>query len=511
MPGRTVRAAIAAPNALAAQAGVDVIALGGSAIDAAIAAQAVTYVTEPGIVSALGGAFVNVWPSDGQPEVIDGNCEMPGRDATPEQLGGGLREVHLNYGGGVDINAGSGSAATPGSFAAYDLAHRRFGRASWHDILTPAIEAARRGFRLGQAAGSYLQLVGEGLYGFDPQTRAAHFVDGSPAGPGTPMTNPDLADVLEAIAAEGVALLYTGEVGNRLAEHMADTGGLIGRRDLQQYQAVSRPAARARLGAWDVALNPPPSIGGPVLTAMLRLIDRHGASPEALIDVQQQVLTYRTEHLDRAEDLRAAGAELLLALQTTGQASLAALPTSTDTAHVSVVDTDGTACAITTSAGYSSGVTVPGTGLVLNNCLGEPELNRRGFHALPPGTRLASNMAPTTARTDDGAVLAIGSPGADRITTALSQVIARFCLGGSELQAAIDAPRLHVQIAKDPNAVDHEPDPAITAAIRSAGLVDVEHEPLAMYFGGVGAACRTAAGDVIAAGDPRRAAATAIA
>src|SRR5579875_1619709 len=140
------RAAIAAPNALAAQAGMDVVALGGTAVDAAIAAIAVTYVSEPGIVSALGGAFVNVWPAEGDPQVIDGNSEMPGRGAPRERFGGGLRAIHLDYGGGITINAGPGSAATPGSFAAYDLAHEMFGRAPWSDILAPAIAAARDGF-----------------------------------------------------------------------------------------------------------------------------------------------------------------------------------------------------------------------------------------------------------------------------------------------------------------------------------------------------------------------------
>ena len=501
------RAAIAAPNALAAQAGMDVVALGGTAVDAAIAAHATVYVTEPGIVSALGGAFVNVWPADGEPQVIDGNSEMPGRSADPERFGGGLRAIHLDYGGGITINAGPGSAATPGSFAAYDLAHEMYGRASWADILAPAITAAREGFVLGQAAGHYLQLTGRSLWSFDEQTRAQHFDGDEPAGPGTRMTNRDLANTLELVAQHGIAELYTGSVGEAIADHVTGTGGLLGRTDLAAYRPVCRPASRAIIGDWDVALNPPPSIGGPVLTAMLRSIADRGMDPAALIEIQRLVLGYRAEHLDRATDLRAAGAELLLALETTG---LASLPTSQDTAHVSVVDSEGNACAITTSAGYSSGVTVPGTGLVLNNCLGEPELNRLGLHALRPGTRLASNMSPATARSADGVTLAIGSPGADRITTALSQVIGRHCLQGEDLQASIDAPRLHVELGGDGVRVHHEPEDGVAAAIGRAGATGVPHEALDMYFGGVGAAYGTTAGELGAAADPRRAAATAV-
>ena len=172
---------------------------------------------------------------------------------------------------------------------------------------------------------------------------------------------------------------------------------------------------------------------------------------------------------------------------------------------------DGLACTITVSSGYGAGITIPGTGMILNNALGEPELNRLGLHQLSPGTRLASNMAPTTGRTTDGRVLAIGSPGADRITTALMQVLVQGCLRDADLQSAIEAPRVHVSFAPDGTArVEHESDPAIELAARSLGLASTDHGPMSMYFGGVGAAYRAADGRLEAAGDPRRAAEVAL-
>jgi gamma-glutamyltranspeptidase / glutathione hydrolase len=219
------------------------------------------------------------------------------------------------------------------------------------------------------------------------------------------------------------------------------------------------------------------------------------------------VLAYRSAHLDRARDLEVAGRELWELVRDRG---VDGLPTSASTAHVSVVGGDGTACAVTASSGYGSGATVPGTGLLLNNCLGEPELNRLGVHALAPGTRLASNMAPTTGRSDDGAVLAVGSPGADRITTALLQVLLAFCVGGRPLQDAIDAPRVHVRL--DPEVVlEHEEDVVGVAGVASAlGMVTRSHPVNHMYFGGVGAALLGRDGSLQAAGDPRRAAATGV-
>ena len=179
---------------------------------------------------------------------------------------------------------------------------------------------------------------------------------------------------------------------------------------------------------------------------------------------------------------------------------------------MSAVDGDGNACALTCSSGYGSGATVPGTGMLLNNALGEPELNRRGLHALAPGTRLASNMAPTTGRSDDGAVLAAGSPGADRITTALLQVLGPFCLDDARLQEAIDAPRLHLRVEDGRLTVEHEADlPGAAELAAGAGLAAREHPVRHMYFGGVGVALRGRDGGLLAAADPRRAAATGVA
>jgi gamma-glutamyltranspeptidase/glutathione hydrolase len=222
----------------------------------------------------------------------------------------------------------------------------------------------------------------------------------------------------------------------------------------------------------------------------------------------RQVLDLRLHRLDTADDLEAAGEDLL---RTIAEIGTTGLPTSASTAHVSVVDEDGTACALTASAGYGSGMTVAGTGMLANNALGEPELNRRGLHALAPGTRMASNMAPTTARHPDGSHLAVGSPGADRITTALLQVPLHFCVHGEELQHAIIAPRLHVRHLPDGRVrLDHERDEELAAQLADLGLPLEEFEPQDMYFGGVGAALRSPDGTLTAAADPRRAAATAV-
>lgn len=503
------RVAVAGTGPVSAEAGVSAVRAGGNAVDAAIAAIVAAMSTEPGIVSMLGGGFVSIWPAGGEPEVVDGNVEMPGRGLPTDRFGTGLREITTSYGGGLTLYAGHGSVATPGAFAALGMAHERHGSAAWADVLAPSVATARDGYAIGGAAASYLAITGDSVFGWDEHTAPlVKRADGSALAPGEMITNPDLALTLEHLGERGAEDLYTGELAARIAEDCAERGGLVTAADLAAYRAVVRTPLRMRLGDWDVATNPPPSVGGPMLAVMLRELGADRWDWQQVIDVQRRVLAYRHKVHDLSTDLEEDGYALLDLVERHG---LAGLPTSSSTANVSAVDSDGTVCAITASSGYGSGATVPGTGMMLNNCLGEPELNRLGLHALTPGTRLASNMAPSVARSGSGAALAIGSPGADRITTALMQVLGRYCHHGDSLQEAIDAPRAHVRILDDGSTrVDHEDDPAIAAAVEAMGLPAFTHSQISMFFGGVGAAARGADGDLVAAGDPRREAATRI-
>ena len=502
--------AVAATGPLAVDAALTAVRLGGNAVDAAIASMVVAMSTEPGVVSPMGGAYLTIWAAGTEPVTIDGNVEMPGRGLPQERFGEGLLEFHLNYGGGVTVFAGHGSVGLPGAFAALGLAHERYGAGAWAENLAPAIKVARDGFRLGSAAASYLALTTDSLFAWDPETRRAlRRADGSPFEAGDHIVDHDLAASLHQIAERGAAEVYTGEIGRALASDARARGGLITEADLAAYAAVSRPSLRVAVGDWDLATNPPPSVGGPMLAVMLGELIRRGHTRWVdVIEVQRQVLTYRTEVHDFSPDLEEDGYRLLEEVRRQG---LAGLSTSASTAHISTVDSDGLACSITASSGYSSGATIPGTGLMLNNCLGEPELNRLGLHVLPPGTRLASNMAPSVARRANGEVLAIGSPGTDRITTALMQVLTRHCLGGEELGEAIAAPRAHVRVAKGmPTRVEFEPDPDLEAALTHLHMPGNAHAPQAMFFGGVGGAARSATGVLYAAGDPRREAATGV-
>lgn len=510
------RLAVAAPGQDAAEAALAIGATGGNAVDAAIAGIVVASCTEPGIVSPMGGAFVNVWAPGGSPMVIDGYTEMPGRGREPERFGNGVWRVWMEYGGGIHVYGGPGAVGTPGMFAALAEASERYGVLPWSELLAPAAEVLRRGYKLGASSAYYLGYATAELFAQDEETVAFLAQCGTPPQTGAVLRDPDLAATLDHIGAKGASDLYDGELAHALAAYMDDRGGLLSLADLAAYEPRVRPALRTRLGDWDLGVNPAPSIGGPVLTAMLRLLHRRGeenGTTDAgdILEIERLVLDYRRRLIDTSADLEQAGRELIRILEEVGPEGLAAVTTSQDTIHVSVVDTDGLACALTTSAGYGAGVTLPGTGLALNNALGEEELNRLGLHALRPGTRLASNMAPTTARRDDGATLAVGSPGADRITTALFQVLGGLCLDHLPLQQAVDQPRLHVALddAGTPT-LHYEMSTAVSPVARDSGLQAVAHDSLHMYFGGVGAALHHPDGTLEAAADPRRVGAAAV-
>jgi gamma-glutamyltranspeptidase/glutathione hydrolase len=503
--------AVAAPSSVSRDAGLAAVRDGGNAVDAAISAAIVAMSTEPGIVSLMGGAFINIWPPDRPSEVVDGNVEMPGRGLGPGRLGGGVRQVVTSYGGGVTMWAGHGSVANSGAVPALALARERHGDLPWPRLVAPAADACRHGYPVGSAAALYLGHVRDSLFGQDKEAhQLVTGADGHTLRTGELTSNPQLAEVLDLLAAQGPALFVQGEVGRVLVAMMEENGGLITEADVAAYEPVLRDPVLLGLGDWTLALNPPPAVGGPMLAVML---DELGRRPhwgwDDVIEIQRAVLTYRLRVHDRSWDLLADGHRLLEAVERHG---LAGLPRSASTAHVSTVDSNGLACAITMSAGYGAGMTIPGTGLLLNNALGEPELNRLGLHAIAPGTRLASNMAPTTARGTENRALAVGSPGADRITTALMPLLARVCLREEGLQRAIDAPRLHVRVHEDDDEdqgvrVDFEPDPEIAAAVAQGGLPAHAYDGRHMYFGGVGAALRHADGSLEAAGDPRREAA----
>jgi gamma-glutamyltranspeptidase/glutathione hydrolase len=493
----------AAGSTIGAEAAAAVADAGGNAVDAALAAVIVSMSTEPGIIAPGAGAFITVWEPGEEPVTIDAYCEMPGR-AARARIGTGRTEVFLTYGGGMRTNIGYSSVATPGAFAGFEVASQRYGAVPWAEVFRPAIHYTRTGFPVPGVTARYWEHSHEVIFGWHPDSyRIVHHDDGSVRAQGEILALPELADSLELIARRGADVFYRGELGHAISDEVFGNGGLLSFEDLSAYEAVIREPIRVRLHHWDIATNPLPAIGGAALAGLLLLLGEDGMSSwtaheiERLVRAQRAIFTYRASHLESAEeDLPAAVTTLLEAAH---MRDFGRLMASGSTTHVSSVDSDGRACSITASAGYGSGVMVPGTGMWLNNSLGELELHPKGFHGLEPGARLMSNMAPTIARNPDGEVLAIGSAGADRITSAVSESLINHLWLDMDLVEAVAHPRVHAEVFDGEPTVAYE----LNLPVELDGPVRHFAER-SMYFGGVQAAAWSPAEGLVGTADPRR-------
>lgn len=468
---------------------------GGNAVDAAIAAALVSMTTEPGMCSLGGGGFLAIWPPEGEPVVVDGFDAVPGvGDRRPSDPSS--RTVRLAYGGGVETLVGHASVATPGVLAACGQAAERFGRMPWRRLVEPAREWAERGFPLSSAAHHYLRYAHEDIFGWHPDSRAAlHDETGELLEEGSTVRVRRLADTLGMIAERGWQDLYQGETAAALVGEMEAGGGLINADDLARYEVRWRSPLLVRLGDWELATNPPPALGGLALRATLvdwgrdHSWDRSGVA--RLASILHLVARARQGlPLDDASPT-------LEAL-----ASFAAGRESSSTVHTSAVDSEGWACSLTVSAGYGSGVMA--AGIWMNNTLGELEINPSGTTSRVAGRRLSSNMAPTVGKAGS-ATLAIGSPGAARITSAIAETLVNFIALDMTLGDAVAHPRLHVDL------VDGERPRASYEEGLDLSDVMMERRPfpaLSMYFGGVQATVWD--GTARVAADPRRAGATAV-
>src|SRR5919112_2678235 len=443
-PNRTFAAAAGTPYA--AEAAAETYRAGGNAADAAVAAAAGVGVTEPLMSSIGGGGFALVRDPSGEAELIDYYDVMPGKGlpASAFGAGGGPQTMILKYGAGVRSIVGGASSAVPGSLRGWETILARHGRLGLKEALAPAVRFAREGFRVCKTSALWFG-VAEEVLRLTEETRK-HFYKGKRVyREGEQMRFPDLADTLEAVGEGGVGIFYEGELARRISAYMLQMGGVITEEDLAGYEAIVREPMSVRYGAGAMYTNGPPSAGGPTLAQMLKVVSAYdlatmpeGEYVRVMAGAMKLALSDReTAYLDGAENSRVA--ERLTGEEYAAEQRRRIFSAfgSPHTTHLSCVDSEGLAVSITASMGYGSGLVVPGTGIPMNNTLGEPELNPRGFHALTPGKRLISSMSPTVVSSPDGDFVSLGSPGAFRITTAILQTLINVLDFGMTLEEAV--------------------------------------------------------------------------
>src|SRR6185295_18634274 len=277
----------------------------------------------------------------------------------------------------------------------------------------PAAALARDGVPL-NAAQAYIFEILEPILVNTPEASAVFAPAGRVLREGEPFRDPELAVTIERFGAEGAAPFYDGDIGAAIVDYLEARGGQLTRADLAAYAAIPREPVRATYRGREVLTNPPPSAGGTLLALAMARLDSTSAGPPSIrdiVDVMEQVQGQRTP-------------EFLEGLPDPGFADRFLASRLGSTTHVSVIDGDGRACSVTCTNGEGAGIIVPGTGVHVNNIMGEQDLNPLGFFRFAPGRRMPSMMAPTVVVGDGGEVeLVLGSAGSNRIRSAILQVI----------------------------------------------------------------------------------------
>jgi gamma-glutamyltranspeptidase / glutathione hydrolase len=476
---------VAAGHPLTAEAGARALRAGGNAVDAALAAMLTSFVAEPLLTGLGAGGYMLVAPTDGEPLLLDFFVAAPGR-----QAGSPLVAVDVSFGDAVQVfHIGAASCGAYGTPAGICAAAERFGTIPLADLVAPAAALARDGVEI-NAEQAYVFEILEPIYSATPEARELFMPDERRPHAGDVFRDPPLADSLERLGAEGAAPFYEGDIGERICDYVRGQGGALTREDLIAYRAEPREPVHVRYRGRDVLTNPPPSAGGTLLAYALALLERTDGPPGSLALVRA---------MERAQAERTP--EFLTGLGEPGFLERFMATRLGSTTHISVLDGDGWACAVTCTNGEGSGIVVPGTGVHVNNMMGEQDLSPLGFFTHPPGRRLPSMMAPTVVLGTDGAPeLALGSAGSNRIRSALLQVIVNVIDRDMSAAAAVEAPRLHFE-----DALVYA-EPGIDAVpLEEAGYRMAWFRDLNLFFGGCQAVERhPVTGAVDGGGDPRR-------
>jgi len=482
-----MKGAVAGGHALTAQAGAQVLEAGGNAVDAAVGAALVSWVAESPLTGPGAGGFMLVHRArDKSTRVFDFFVANPGLGDEAEL--GEMEHVDVDFSGGSTqrFHIGAASCAIPGAALGLETAHRSFGRLPWRDLFGPAIELARNGVELndGQA---YLHRILDLILRHTPEACAVYEQDGAALGVGDTLVQHDLAGTLELLAEHGAQELYTGELGAKIVEHVRAGGGCFTQEDLNEYRVIRRRPVRTRFCGEEFFSNPPPSRGGVLIAYGLPLLEEFGVGKPgsaAGIDALARVMR---------EQLQApAGRGLLRALELGGAV------VTRGTTHISVIDGRGNAVALTASTGAGSGIVVPGTGIHMNNMIGEFDIARKP----PPGARLSSGMSPSLVLRGGSPHLVVGSAGSLRLRGAVLQIVVNVVGHGLTVEDAIERPRVHLD-EEDVLHCEGGHDPKELDKLEAMGWNITRWRNRNLFFGGA-AAVTLDGGELAASGDPRR-------
>jgi gamma-glutamyltranspeptidase / glutathione hydrolase len=466
-PAHGARGMVVTNHPLASAAGAEMLAAGGNAVDAAIAAFFTLSVVEPMMVGILGGGMAHIRLADGTHTVLDGQSTAPlGTSPTiytpdPNAPPGTMETI------GRKNALGPTAVAAPGNLMGWCEALSRFGSFPLADVMESAIRHASRGFRVTPylcecVADSAADLA------LDTEIAALYLPGGAPIMPGARLTTGAYADTLRAIAKEGPGLLYGGALGQTYAAHMARSGGYLAMQDLTGYRTVTREALRGTYRGFEIVGPPPPSSGPLHIIQMLNILeeydigvlgfataptlhllaevlkiafaDRAAATADpAFVQVPVAKLLSKSYAAHRRARIDLARAQSWTAGVSAGESAY--------TTHLTVADAMGNVVASTQTINslFGARYIVPGTGMIPNNYMFVFDPHPGRASSVQPGKRITSSMAPVIVLKHGKPAYALGLPGGLRIFPSVMQALSNLIDHGMTLQEAVEAPRIWTQ------------------------------------------------------------------
>ncbi|MDQ2621446.1 MAG: gamma-glutamyltransferase [Actinomycetota bacterium] len=503
------RGVVAAGHPLTAEAGASILREGGNAVDAAVAAVMASFSLESALTGLGAGGFMNVSRPGHEPVLLDFFVAAPGQGTTERREELVPVPVHFDATTSQIFNTGAASCGVPGLPAGLLEALVRFGSMDLSDLIAPGVRFARSGAPLNREQAYVLHIL-EPIYTATPEAREIYAPEGRILREGESFRYPDLALALERFAAEGSTAFYGGDIAQQIEEYVCGLGGVLSVADLAAYEVIIREPVSTSYRGFRIHTNPPPSAGGILIAYCLALLERLGKS--GVIEIARVM---ESANLARqagfAEELAREGfAEGFLTDEKISQALRASNDRLGSTTHLAAMDNDGLCASVTCSNGTGSGLVVPGTGIHLNNMLGEEDLNPLGFHMAAPGSRVSSMMSPTIIESQGEVVAGLGSAGSNRIRSAVLQTTINLLDGGMPPQEAVDAGRIHLEAG----LLQAEPgvDRVGLDAVRASGQDVFEWQERNLFFGGVQVVTRDPETNRLGGGgDPRRGGAVAYA
>ncbi len=506
------KGAIAAGDELTAEAGYEILKAGGNAFDGAVAATLMSFVASSTITSMGGGGFMVSRPSESPPVLFDFFTQTPGAKRKADEIE--FFPVIVDFGDKTqEFHVGMGTAAVPGNLAGLYRIYEKYCSLPFMEIAMPAIEAARNGAVLHPQT-KYQADILKPILGLSETGKAIYFDNSQIKSPGQRVKLPLYADFLEFIAHEGPREFYEGEIALKITEDCARSGGHLLPDDFKNYRVIETTPLSFNYRDHEIYTTRPPNAGGPLIGFTLSLLDRI-----SLNDIEwgsENHLHYLIKAIGITSEVRknifeknlydpgVTGKLFNPELYEKMSHDLKSVPgKSGNTTQVSIADERGNFVSITTSVGEGCGYYIPGTHIMLNNMLGEEDLNPAGFHSWIPDQRISSMMAPILIQKDGRPLAVLGSGGSNRIRSALVQAISNYIDFGKDPDNAVNEPRIHWER----NQLDVEPGfdfEKIEKIKLPVGAKRIYWTAKNMYFGGVHAVFAEEDGELIPAGDRRR-------